>query len=237
MLPYEVDLNILLMSMLEIKNLTKSFSRGEDSQIPVVRVEELSIECGEMIAMHGKSGSGKTTFLNLIAGILLPDQGKIFLNGIELTRLSEDQRDRTRAGSIGYVFQSFHLLQGLTVLENILLAMSFAGEFDKKQAMGMLNRVGLGERMDHKPSELSVGQQQRVALARALINKPMLLLADEPTGNLDRQNAHDALGLMRELCQERKAGLLMVSHDKDIISGFEKQIDWSQLNSKNCTKA
>ena len=237
MLPYEVDLNILLMSMLEIRNLTKSFNRGEDSQIPVVRVEELSIESGEMIAMHGKSGSGKTTFLNLIAGILLPDQGKIFLNGIELTRLSEDQRDRIRAGSIGYVFQSFHLLQGLTVLENILLAMSFAGEFDKKQAMGMLNRVGLGERMDHKPSELSVGQQQRVALARALINKPMLLLADEPTGNLDRQNAHDALGLMRELCQERKAGLLMVSHDKDIISGFEKQIDWSQLNSKNCTKA
>ena len=237
MLPYEVDLNILLMSMLEIRNLTKSFNRGEDSQIPVVRVEELSIESGEMIAMHGKSGSGKTTFLNLIAGILLPDQGKILLNGIELTRLSEDQRDHIRAGSIGYVFQSFHLLQGLTVLENILLAMSFAGEFDKKQAMGMLNRVGLGERMDHKPSELSIGQQQRVALARALINKPMLLLADEPTGNLDRQNAHDALGLMRELCQERKAGLLMVSHDKDIISGFEKQIDWSQLNSKNCTKA
>ena len=237
MLPYEVDLNILLMSMLEIRNLTKSFNRGEDSQIPVVRVEELSIESGEMIAMHGKSGSGKTTFLNLIAGILLPDQGEILLNGIELTRLSEDQRDHIRAGSIGYVFQSFHLLQGLTVLENILLAMSFAGEFDKKQAMGMLNRVGLGERMDHKPSELSIGQQQRVALARALINKPMLLLADEPTGNLDRQNAHDALGLMRELCQERKAGLLMVSHDKDIISGFEKQIDWSQLNSKNCTKA
>jgi len=220
LLPYEVDLNILLMSMLEIRNLTKSFNRGEDSQIPVVRVEELSIESGEMIAMHGKSGSGKTTFLNLIAGILLPDQGKILLNGIELTRLSEDQRDRIRAGSIGYVFQSFHLLQGLTVLENILLAMSFAGEFDKKQAMGMLNRVGLGERMDHKPSELSIGQQQRVAIARALAMRPKVMLLDEITSALDPEVVGEVLNVIRSLNKEYSLTMIMVTHQM----GFAREI-------------
>ena len=219
--------------MLEVNQLTKSYPLRGKQAMPVVQVDTFCIQSGETLAMYGESGSGKTTFLNLLAGILLPDEGSICLDGTELSVLSESQRDLLRARSIGYVFQSFHLLQGCTALENVLLAMSFAGNVEREWAEEMITRVGLKERMHHKPGELSVGQQQRVALARSLVNRPNLLLADEPTGNLDPKNAAEVLDIMRNLCLENHASLLLVSHDEKIVAGFERQIDWSELNGAN----
>jgi len=216
--------------MLEVNQLIKSFQSIGNQSTPVVRVESFSIHSGETLAMHGESGSGKTTFLNLLSGILSPDQGSISLNGTELCGLSENQKDIQRARTIGYVFQSFHLLQSCTALENVLLAMSFAGRVEREWAEEMLSRVGLKDRLHYKPGELSVGQQQRVALARSLVNRPVLLLADEPTGNLDSRNAQEVLEIMRNLCLENQASLLLVSHDEKIVSSFDRQVDWAELN-------
>ncbi|MBP52148.1 MAG: ABC transporter ATP-binding protein [Opitutae bacterium] len=216
--------------MLEVKNLSKSFAGIKETVTPVVRVNEFLMKQGEMVALRGESGSGKTTFLHLLAGILSPDEGKIFLDNVELTSLCETKRDQLRASSIGYVFQTFNLLRGFTALENVLLPMSFAGKTDKQWASHLLMKVGLEEKFHHLPGQLSIGQQQRVALARALVNQPSLLLADEPTGNLDRKNASNALEIMDDLCRETNAGLLIVSHDENVISHFEKIVQWSELN-------
>ena len=168
--------------------------------------------------------------MHLIAGLLTPDDGNIRFQGLDLQELKESRRDFLRATSIGYIFQSFHLLQSCTALENLLIAMSFAGQVDEDQAKEMLDRVGLKDRMNHKPGDMSVGQQQRVALARALINKPKLLLADEPTGNLDAGNAESSLSLMKELCVSSGASMLVVSHDPEVINSFDHQISWAELN-------
>lgn len=216
--------------MLEVNTLSKSYLEKNKSASPVVRVREFSMKSGEKIALQGESGSGKTTFLHLIAGILSPDSGKILLNGVNISELPESQRDQLRARSIGYVFQSFNLLQGFSALENLLLAMSFGGRADEQWASHLLEKVGLKEQIHHSPGQLSIGQQQRVALARALVNRPCLLLADEPTGNLDRKNASKSLEIMNDLCEEANAGLLIVSHDEKVISQFEKKVQWSELN-------
>lgn len=196
----------------------------------VVDIERFSLEAGAHCAMRGESGSGKTTFLHLVAGILAPDEGEIILDGFEVSQLSESSRDRLRADSIGYVFQSFNLLQGFTCQENVLLAMSFSGQADRMWAKQLLERVGLSQRMDYYPRQLSVGQQQRVALARALANRPKLVLADEPTGNLDPKNARNALQLLEELCLENDSALLLVSHEKRVIESFENQCKWEAIN-------
>jgi putative ABC transport system ATP-binding protein len=180
--------------------------------------------------MKGESGSGKTTFLHLLAGILKPNEGSIILDGTEVSQLSESARDRLRAESIGYVFQSFNLLQGFTCLENVLLAMSFSKQAKKPWAKELLERVGLSARTDYYPRQLSVGQQQRVAVARALANRPKLVLADEPTGNLDPGNGQKALSLLKELCQENGSSLLLVSHDEKVIESFENQFKWEDVN-------
>ncbi len=180
--------------------------------------------------MSGESGSGKTTFLNLIAGILKPDSGTITLAGTKMTALREPARDRLRATRIGYIFQTFNLLQGYTCLENVLLGMSFGPGADAGFAKSLLERVGLGQRLRHYPRQLSTGQQQRVAVARALANRPKLVLADEPTGNLDHKNARESLELVREACLENGAALLLVSHDREVLARFEKVQDLQQIN-------
>src|SRR6185503_15331563 len=150
------------------------------------------LAAGAQLALRGESGSGKTTFLNLIAGILAPDSGRVMIDEAEMTALTEPRRDRLRAAKLGYIFQTFNLLQGFTVLENVMLGMSFGPRgADRAHAREILKRVGLGERLHHFPRQLSTGQQQRVAVARALVNRPKLVLADEPTGNLDRRNARE----------------------------------------------
>jgi len=216
--------------LLSIKNLKKSFLSSDGSTQKVVDVASFSMESGQQIALSGTSGSGKTTLLNLIAGILQPDEGQIELSGRSMSGSSEAVRDRLRAQMVGYIFQTFNLLQGYTCLENVLLGMSFGGDLDEDRAVELLENVGLGQRLDYHPRQLSTGQQQRVAVARALANRPKIVLADEPTGNLDPKNAAEALSLIRQTCRDREAALLIVSHDKAVLDQFEDSRDLSDIN-------
>ncbi len=217
-------------SVLEISGLMKSYRTPEGDTKQVVSVDSYSMGVGAQIGMKGESGSGKTTFLNLIAGIVKPDAGSIMINGAELTTLSESRRDRLRATTLGCVYQSFNLLQGYTCLENVLLAMAFGAGRDRAFATSLLKRVGLSHRLDYYPRQLSIGQQQRVAVARALANRPKLVLADEPTGNLDATNAAETLALLRDTCAEQGAALLLVSHDREILARFSHIEEFSRLN-------
>jgi putative ABC transport system ATP-binding protein len=216
--------------MLAVADLKKSFVSPEGERVEIVNIPAFQLGAGQQLALRGESGSGKTTFLNLVAGILSADSGRVTIDGTEMTALSEPRRDRLRAGKIGYIFQTFNLLQGYTVLENVVLGMSFGGKVDRVQARQVLERVGLSTRLDHFPRQLSTGQQQRVAVARALVNRPKLVLADEPTGNLDRRNAREALALIREVCREANAALLLVSHDEEVLGQFEQRQDFAAIN-------
>lgn len=217
--------------MLAVTALLKTFLSPEGERVEIVRVAQFALAAGDQRALRGESGSGKTTFLHLIAGILAADSGRVILNGVEMTALPEAQRDRLRADQLGYIFQTFNLLQGYTVLENVLLGMSFGPRgADRAHAKAVLDRVGLSHRLNHFPRQLSTGQQQRVAVARALANRPKLVLADEPTGNLDRKHAHAALALIREVCREQGAALLLVSHDEEVLAQFEQREDFAAIN-------
>lgn len=218
------------MPILTVSQLKKSYRAPDGESQLVVDVDSFSLEVEEQLALSGESGAGKTTFLNLIAGILRADSGKVMIGGREMTSLGESARDRLRAESIGYIFQTFNLLQGYTCLENVLLGMSFGRGVDKQFAREMLARVDLSHRLHHYPRQLSTGQQQRVAVARALANRPKIVLADEPTGNLDSRNAADALQLIRETAQENKAALLLVSHDQNVLDQFDRRRDLGELN-------
>jgi ABC-type lipoprotein export system ATPase subunit len=218
------------MALLEIRDLRKSYSTPDGGRVDVVAIPAFDLESRQQVVLSGASGSGKTTFLHLIAGILAPDSGSIRLDGVEISALPEAARDRLRATRIGYIFQTFNLLQGYTCLENVLLGMSFGPGPDRALAEKLLRRVGLGDRLRHYPRQLSTGQQQRVAVARALANRPRLVLADEPTGNLDHRTAREALQLIREACRENEAALLLVSHDREVIAAFEHQHDLLTLN-------
>ena len=219
------------MSLLSVNHLKKSFVSPSGENIDIVDVDNFTLASSEFCGMRGESGSGKTTFLHLLAGILSPDDGSIQIDGKNLQILPSSAKDRLRAGTVGYVFQSFNLLQGFSCIENLKLAMSFGSNYDESYAEGLLEKVGLAHRLSYKPSQLSIGQQQRVALARALVNKPKLVLADEPTGNLDSKNANNAINLLCELCQETDTALLVVSHDERVVSNFERQIDWNEINN------
>ena len=218
------------MPLLKIQQLIKRYIAPGGEAHTVLDVPEFTLDAGQHVALRGASGTGKTTFLNCIAGILRPDQGDIELAGQNIAVASEGHRDQLRARHIGYIFQTFNLLEGYTCLENVLLGMSFSGQAKIQAAAAILKRVGLSDRMDYRPSELSVGQQQRVAVARALANRPQLVLADEPTGNLDPQNAREALQLIREVCKENQAALLLVSHDQAVLDQFEDSLDLAEIN-------
>ena len=218
------------MPLLDISQLKKSFHGPDGGIHAVVDVPSFRLEEREQVALSGESGSGKTTFLNLIAGIILADSGTIRVGENVVTALNEAKRDRLRASEMGYIFQTFNLLQGFTCLENVVLGMSFGGKADRALAMKLLDRVGLADRMQHYPRQLSTGQQQRVAVARALAGGPRLVLADEPTGNLDHKNAGEALSLIRETCEESGAALLLVSHDRAVLNQFENCQDLSEIN-------
>ena len=218
------------MSLLAIQSLRKSFVLPEGGRKIIVDVPAFSLAAGQQLALRGESGSGKTTFLHLIAGILAADSGSIQLGEKDMAQLGEPARDRLRAERVGYVFQTFNLLQGYTCLENVLLGMSFGPGADRARATALLQRVGLAERLHHYPRQLSTGQQQRVAVARAMANQPRLVLADEPTGNLDRRNATEALALIRETCRETGAALLLVTHDPAVLGAFEEVSDFAALN-------
>lgn len=209
--------------MLKLSDVKKSFSLPDRTSLPILDVPAFEIATAEQVVLIGESGGGKTTLLNCIAGIMAPDSGKIEIDGIPITKLSEAGRDRVRAAKLGYVFQTFNLLGGFTALENVRLGMTFAsGKHDLKWAEELLHRVGLGDRMNHKPSALSVGQQQRVAVARALANRPKLLLADEPTANIDPSNQQKIIDLIRDCCREENVAILMVTHSMQVAEQFDR---------------
>jgi len=216
--------------LLQISGLKKSFVSPEGGLKMIVDVPEFSLAAGQQLALRGESGSGKTTFLHLIAGILAADTGSIRIGDSDMAALSEPARDRLRASAIGYIFQTFNLLQGFTCLENVVLGMAFGGKADRAHAGALLDRVGLSTHPAHFPRQLSTGQQQRVAVARALAKGPRLVLADEPTGNLDRKNARATLALIRETCSEHGAALLLVSHDEPTLAQFEHVQNFSDIN-------
>lgn len=208
--------------MIHLKSVKKAF-QVDHKVIPAIDIHEFKVNKGEQIVIYGPSGGGKTTLLNLIAGILSPDEGEIRIHGTAITRLSGAKRDVFRLKHIGYIFQTYNLISTLTAEENIQIALMFGGISNKKKqkkaAREMLEKVGLQDRALHKPYQLSCGEQQRIALARAFANDPFLILADEPTANLDPENTEKIVNYMKTLCRETGKTLLIATHDLDIVKG------------------
>ncbi len=217
--------------MLHLENVKKSFDQQGGSRLTILDIPEFRLEKGEQVVLMGRSGCGKTTMLHVIAGISTPDSGIVKIDGLDITRLPEAGRDRFRAEKIGYVFQTFNLLSGFTALENVVLGMSFArNRFDRERALSLLDRVGLADRASHRPGQLSVGQQQRVAVARALANRPRLLLADEPTANVDPASQEVVVDLIRQTCKEEEISLLLVTHAPEVMEQFDKKVKLEDVN-------
>jgi putative ABC transport system ATP-binding protein len=217
--------------MLEIRDLKKSYAEPSGNPLVIIDIPRLDIGAGEQVVLRGESGGGKTTLLHLISGIVTADSGSIKLDGMELNKFSESARDRIRADKMGYVFQTFNLLPGFSALENVRLGMTFARKkMNLERAKDLMNRVGLAERMNYMPNQLSVGQQQRVAVARALANKPRLLLADEPTANVDPANQNRIIELIQEVCREDVVAILLVTHSDEISKRFERVERLEQIN-------
>lgn len=218
------------MSLL-MEHVEKSYREPDGSRLPVLDIESFALGDAEQAALVGESGGGKTTLLNVIAGITAADAGSVMIDGIDIVGMPEAARDRFRAERIGYVFQTFNLLAAFTALENVLLGMSFGGgRADRHRARELLGRVGLSHRLTHRPGQLSVGEQQRVAVARALANSPSLLLADEPTANVDIANQQTILALIREACAEHDVSLLLVTHSPEVASEFDRVVKLDELN-------
>jgi len=209
--------------MLEMKNISKVYGNAVN-KVTALNNISLTIEKGDYVAVMGPSGSGKSTFLNVIGGLDHLTGGKIILEGERIDNLTENELVRLRRGKISYVFQQYHLLRSLTALENVLLPLTFCGiEGKKTRAIELLERVGLGKRMNHKPNELSGGEQQRVAIARALVNDSMLTLADEPTGNMDQKNGQAILDLFERLNKNGQT-IIMVTHNPEASRRAKKTV-------------
>src|SRR3954468_14806413 len=224
--------------MLLVENVKKAYREPNGEWLPILDVPRLELGTGEQVVIRGRSGGGKTTFLNVISGLASADKGRIVIQGTDITRLPEAARDRFRARHIGFVFQTFNLLPGFTALENVLLGMTFTGQRnDPARAIELLKRVGLGQRLSHKPAALSVGEQQRVAVARALVNRPVLLLADEPTANIDPAHQQQVIDLLREVCRDENVAMLLVTHSDEVAGQFERVEHLENLNLVMATVA
>jgi len=209
--------------ILQLENVKKSYREPDGHLLHILNVRQFSVDRGEQMVLVGPSGCGKTTLLHVIAGISRADEGAVRIDGVDIVRLSEAARDRFRAAKIGYIFQTFNLLPGFTALENVLLGMTFArGRKDRSRARELLERVGLAQRAAHKPAALSVGEQQRVAVARALANRPSLILADEPTANVDLANQKQVVDLIRQTCREEQVALVLVTHSLEVAEQFDR---------------
>jgi len=215
-----------MTAILEIQNVKKSYRMGKVF-VPALRGVSFDVEEGEFLTIFGPSGSGKSTLLHLIGGLDRPDEGEIPIDGSNILKLSDDKRAELRLRKIGFVFQFFNLLPRLTALRNVELPLTIAGVSEKEasqRAKEMLKLVGLEARMNHKPSEMSGGEQQRVAIARALINNPKIVLADEPTGNLDTKTGWEIVQLMRKLNEEKGQTFVVVTHDPNIAEAAHRII-------------
>ncbi len=214
-------------SHIELQNLTKSYQEGGKNR-SVLEGLNLSIKEGEMIVLLGRSGSGKSTLLNLVSGIDKPDDGKVIIGGTNLAELDEKNRTLFRRRNIGFVFQSFNLISTLTAHENVLLPLKLKGATDEEtlnKAQHFLENVGLGDRGDSYPDRLSGGEQQRVAIARALAHEPMLILADEPTGNLDYETGQQILDILNNLVRENGRTIILATHDRDICKIADRVLE------------
>ena len=211
-------------SILHCRQLTKRYDQG-GLHVEVLKGVNLNINIGERVAIMGASGSGKSTLLHLLGGLEKASSGEVVLDGVNINQVSAAKLAKLRNKSLGFIYQSHHLLGEFTVLENVAMPLLIGGESVKQasvRASELLKRVGLGHRIEHKPGELSGGERQRAAVARALINKPCLILADEPTGNLDSKTAHQVYQLMLELNQELNVSFLVVTHDHELAARIGK---------------
>jgi len=210
--------------MIELKNITKTVRSG-DEDLTILSDVSMTIPDGQFVALTGASGSGKSTLLGLIAGLDSPSSGSISIDNEMITAMNEDGLAKIRSEKIGFIFQSFHLIPSLTAFENVLIPMEIAGNGDARaRAHELLHDVGLTERGHHYPNELSGGEQQRVAIARAFANEPSILLADEPTGNLDSKNGQHIFELMEELHDRRKITLVLVTHDAALAAKAQRRV-------------
>lgn len=206
------------MKVLDLHNLIKMYGEGETKVVAVDSID-LEIQQGEIVLIMGPSGSGKTTLLSMAGGILKPTEGKIFVNNIEITGLEEEELPKIRLKNIGFVFQSFNLLSALTALENVQIVIELTGvdgEVSRKKAEKILNILDMEKRMHFHPDKLSGGEKQRVSIARALANEPLIILADEPTANLDSKNGHEVMTLLHNIAKKEKKSVVIVSHDQRI---------------------
>ena len=226
------DLDMITNALVEGRSLRKTYQLGKRAAVPALRGVDISIAQGEMVAIMGPSGSGKSTLMHILGLLHAPErdggpQPELYFEGEDMTRLSESARTRIRAQRMGFVFQSFNLVPTLTALENVMLASGYAGiKGTEAQAAAehVLRLVGLADRADHRPAELSGGEQQRIATARALVNQPSLILADEPTGNLDSVRAKEILDLMRWFNREHGQTILLVTHDPEVGDACDRVV-------------
>ncbi|HEY6233706.1 MAG TPA: ABC transporter ATP-binding protein [Candidatus Elarobacter sp.] len=214
-----------LQSAIDVRDVTKTYDLG-DVKVEALRGVSFTIDRGEYVAIMGPSGSGKSTLMNLLGCLDRPTQGRYLLDGTDVSTLSDDELAHIRLKKLGFVFQGFNLLARTSAMKNVALPLFYAGMGTRARngmAAEQLREVGLGDRMDHKPSELSGGQQQRVAIARALVNDPAVVLADEPTGNLDSQTSEEIMGLFHQLNDGGRT-IIMVTHDEDVASHAKRII-------------
>ena len=210
--------------MIELYKVSKTVMSGAE-RLTILHELDMTIPDGQFVSVVGPSGSGKSTLLGLVAGLDAPTSGRVLIDGEDITRMSEDALATLRSRKIGFVFQSFHLIPSLTALENVLIPMEIAGARDApERARRLLEDVELTQRAHHYPSQLSGGEQQRVSVARAFANGPSILLADEPTGNLDARNGHHVFDLMVELNRRRGTTLVLVTHDRDLAARADRRI-------------
>jgi putative ABC transport system ATP-binding protein len=220
------------LALLKARNLRKTYRLGRRNTVEALRGVDVAIDRGEMVAIMGPSGSGKSTLMHILGLLHTADRNhgprpELNFDGRDMTTLSDGERTRIRAREMGFVFQDFNLVSTLTALENVMLACDYAGSAGgsaRKAALDALSLVGLSDRGDHRPSELSGGEQQRVAIARALVNEPALVLADEPTGNLDSTNSEEILALLRRLNREHGRTFVLVTHDPDVGAACDRVV-------------
>ena len=213
------------MAGVQLVGLTKHYRRGSEI-IKALDGVTLDIDKGEFVAVVGRSGSGKTTLLDLLGLLLKPTAGQLIIDGVETTRLSDRERAHMRAHKVGFVFQEYNLLSGLNALENVMLPLRYVknGSAGKQHAIELIDRVGLSDRIKHRPAELSGGQMQRVAIARSMVNGPSLILLDEPTGAVDTETAQQLVDLLKRLNREDRVTIVVVTHDTDIAAQAKRQI-------------